>query len=74
MDKKLIVKKEKNKYFLYLNKNIYPRGLIQKAIKEEDWVKKISLTQGYFILELNTKNQENVLELANYLLYAKRSS
>jgi len=74
MSKNLIVKKEKNKYQLYLNEKIYSKKLVQKAISGETWVNSFNCQAGYFVLDLGTNKKTDVLELVNYLLYVHRSS
>jgi len=74
MSKSLIVKKEKNKYLLYLNKSIFSQKSLQKVIAGEAWINKLTAESGYFVLDLSTDKKTDVLELANYVLYSQRSA
>ena len=70
-----LVKKVKDKFILTLNKNLYKKEIIDKAVTEDkDWIKKLSSEEKYTCLELKTKDIREVLEWANYLLYLNKTS
>ena len=75
MKKNLIEEKQKNKFILFLNKNLYTKELLDKGLAwDKKMIRGVSLSDGYFCLELYAKNKKQVLELGNYLLYLKRIS
>jgi len=72
MRKNLIVKRKKSKYLLYLNKTIVSQQSLRKVVSGEEWIKKLADESDYFVLDLTTDKKTDVLELANYVLYAQR--
>jgi hypothetical protein len=71
----LLEKKEKNRFLLNLHKDIYPKSILAKAIKEDkSWVRKKKTRSPYEIIEFKTTDMTDVLNWANYLLYLRKKS
>ena len=70
----LPLKKEKNNFILKLNKDVYRRELIQKAISEDkDWIKETSVSGHYCHLQLKTSKIKDVYNWMNYLIYLHKT-
>ncbi|MEW5895210.1 MAG: hypothetical protein AB1650_05590 [Candidatus Omnitrophota bacterium] len=67
---RLPLKKEKNSFILDLNKGLYRKNVVDKALAEDkDWIKEISKSDEYFHLRLKTSKIEDVFDWMNYLIY-----
>ena len=65
-----LLTKTKNSYMLRLNKSLYKKSLVHKAIQEDsDWVCEHSDADGYLSVKLNSDDKGDVLEWVNYLTY-----
>jgi len=68
------IKKSKGKLFVKLNKDLYPKELIQKAAEREPGsVISVGKEKAYHLLELNVDNSGEYLDFLNFLIYLKRS-
>lgn len=65
-----LLTKTKNSYLLRLNKGLYKKNLVKKAIQEDsDWVSEHSDADGYLNVKLNSEDKSDVLDWVNYLTY-----
>lgn len=70
-----LIKKAKDKFVLSLNKNLYKKDIVDRAVFEDkNWIRALSPTESHFCLELNTSNIKEVLDWANYLLYLDKAT
>ena len=66
--------KDKNSFFLRLNKGLYRNDVVKKALSEDkDWVSEASADDNYFCLELKTTDIDDVLNWMNYLIYLNKA-
>lgn len=70
-----LIRKENDKFILKLNKTLYKKNILDKAVIEDrSWVRILDSKEKYTSLELKTQKLKEVLEWANYLLYLNRAS
>jgi hypothetical protein len=76
MNKKKIKEKvlveRKSKLILSLNTELYKPKLIKKAVKDSGWIERLSNRGKYLQLEIEPKDKNKALDLANYILYLSR--
>jgi len=70
---KALIGREKEHFFLKLNKGFYDKKIVQKAMEEDrDWIDRIKETKQYFFVRCKTSDMEDVLNWANYLIYLSK--
>lgn len=68
------LKKEKSSFLLRLNKELYRKDVIQKALSDDkDWVKETSAPGDYFYIRLKTPKIKDVFDWMNYLIYLHKA-
>lgn len=71
---RLPLKKEKDSFILKLNKKLYRKDLIQKAVSEDkEWIDEAPASGAYFCLRLKTPSMDDVLNWMNYLIYLHKA-
>lgn len=64
------LKKNDEGFLLRLNKALFREDIIQKAVVEDqDWVGEVSCADNYFCVQLKTRELDEALHWANYLIY-----
>jgi len=69
---KKLLENKKTCFILSLNKKIYKRRIIHKAVKEEDWISLAPAKGQYFKVMMKTGKKEEALGFVNFLLYRHR--
>jgi len=59
--------------FVRLNKELYPKELIESVIKEEPAsIQSFNSQKDYYLVELKNAVGEDILDFLNYLIYLNR--
>ena len=69
------IKKQENRFIVGLNKKMYRKDIVDKAVSDDkDWVRQLPIKGPYLRVELETKEEQEVLKWMNDLLYLHRVS
>ncbi|MCF7874190.1 MAG: hypothetical protein K9M00_05100 [Candidatus Omnitrophica bacterium] len=68
------IKKDKNKSYIKLCKEIYNKALIDKLKSEvSDAILSVKSQKDYYLLEIEADNKSDYFDFLNYLIYLKRN-
>ena len=67
------LRKSGNTFSVRLNKELYPRELLERAIKEEpQGIQSFNSQNNYYLVKLKNAESDDCLAFLNYLIYLDR--